>query len=297
MSNQSIMKYVKLYYFNSFKNFGDLLSASLFEKIAGIHVTCCDAKGCDIVAVGSLLQRFLAWAPISMFRRSFTSSTVVWGSGFMNPPKSNKSSFKHLDVLAVRGFKTLGVLQKMDHVKISDKVAIGDPGLLVACIFDTSHIKKKYALGIVPHYKDRDHPLLKKIAVKDSVIIDISQEPLAFMLQLAECEYVIASAMHALIAADSLGIPNVRMTTKEPEVGDYKFDDYYSAFGLSEHDIINLNYRSFLSEDLESIRTNYKISTEKLEEIQSALIESFPIKNQEYFNFRSKFISSHKLIN
>jgi len=297
MSTQSIMKHVKLYYFNSFKNFGDLLSASLFEKMAGIDVTRCDAKGCDVVAVGSLLQRFLAWAPISIFRRCFTSSAVVWGSGFMNLPKPNKSLYRNLDVLAVRGFNTLNVLQKMVHVNITDKVAIGDPGLLASCIFDTSQVKKKYALGIVAHYKDKGHPLIKKIAVDNSVIIDISQEPLAFMIQLAECDNVIASAMHALIAADSLGIPNVRMTTKESKVGDYKFDDYYSAFGLSEHEVINLNYRSFLNEDLESIRANYKISSERLKEIQGDLIESFPIKNQVYFNFRSKFISSHNLTN
>ncbi|WP_157936251.1 hypothetical protein [Shewanella sp. 10N.286.52.B9] len=49
MSSKPIMRRVKLYYFNSFKNFGDLLSASLFEKIAGLDVTGCDAKGRDVV--------------------------------------------------------------------------------------------------------------------------------------------------------------------------------------------------------------------------------------------------------
>ncbi|MGI2066942.1 polysaccharide pyruvyl transferase family protein [Shewanella sp. MF08487] len=295
MSSTSIMKRVKLYYFNSFKNFGDLLSASLFEKIAGLDVTGCDAKGCDVVGVGSLLQRFLAWAPISLLRRPFNSSAVVWGSGFMNPPKTNKSLFRHLDVFAVRGHRTLSVLQQLDHVNISNKVAIGDPGLLASCIFDTSHVPKKYALGIVAHYKDKDHPLLKNVVVENATVIDISQDPLAFMLQLAECENVIASAMHALIAADSLGIPNVRMTTKETGVGDYKFDDYYSAFNLSEHEIINLNHRSFLNDDLKKIKENYKVSPEKLKEIQRALIESFPIKNAEYFKFKTKFESSHNL--
>lgn len=295
MSSTSIMKRVKLYYFNSFKNFGDLLSASLFEKIAGLDVTGCDAKGCDVVGVGSLLQRFLAWAPISLLRRPFNSSAVVWGSGFMNPPKTNKSLFRHLDVFAVRGHRTLSVLQQLDHVNISNKVAIGDPGLLASCIFDTSNVPKKYALGIVAHYKDKDHPLLKNVVVENATVIDISQDPLAFMLQLAECENVIASAMHALIAADSLGIPNVRMTTKETGVGDYKFDDYYSAFNLSEHEIINLNHRSFLNDDLKIIKENYKVSPEKLNEIQRALIESFPIKNEEYFKFKTRFESSHNL--
>ncbi|PMG52455.1 polysaccharide pyruvyl transferase family protein [Shewanella sp. 10N.286.52.B9] len=130
--------------------------------------------------------------------------------------------------------------------------------------FDTSHVPKKYALGIVAHLKDKEHPLLKNVDVENATVIDISQELLAFMLQLAECENIIASAMHALIAADSLGIPNVRMTTKETGVGDYKFDDYYSAFNLSEHEIINLNHRSFLNGDLKTIKENYNVSPEKL---------------------------------
>ncbi len=286
MGSSSYKKDVKLYYFTSFKNFGDLLSASLFDKIAGLNITRCDAKGCDIVAVGSLLQRFLAWQPISFIRRIFSSPAIVWGSGFMNHPKSNKSLYRSLDVKAVRGFKTLEILKKMDHVKISEKLAIGDPGLLASCIFDTSHVKKKYALGIVVHYKDKNHPLLSKINVKNSVFIDISQEPLEFMMQLAECENVLASAMHALIAADSLGIPNVRMTTKDVGVGDYKFDDYYSAFGLREHRIINLNLRDFSDSDVIDIEKNYPVNSDKVKEIQSSLIESFPIKNKEYTEFK-----------
>ncbi|QYJ78783.1 polysaccharide pyruvyl transferase family protein [Shewanella acanthi] len=291
MNKLSNKQHVKLYYFTSFKNFGDLLSASLFERIAGVDIRCCVAKKCEIVAVGSLLQRFLALKPFSFIRRLFSASAIVWGSGFMNSPKTSKSLYRSLDVKAVRGLKTLEVLKKMDHVKISEKLAIGDPGLLASCIFDTSHIKKKYALGIVVHYKDKNHPLLSKINVKNSVFIDISQEPLEFMMQLAECENVLASAMHALIAADSLGIPNVRMTTKDVGVGDYKFNDYYSAFGLREHRIINLNLRDFSDGDVIDIEKNYPINSDKVKEIQSALIESFPIKNKEYTEFK------HSLIN
>ncbi|MGL5046418.1 MAG: polysaccharide pyruvyl transferase family protein, partial [Shewanella sp.] len=134
----------------------------------------------------------------------------------------------------------------------------------------------------------KGHELLNKIDVDNSVFIDISQDPSDFMLQLAECENVIASAMHALITADSLGIPNVRMTTKESGVGDYKFEDYYSAFGINEHEIVNLNERNFVNKDLSSIKDGYKIQPEILKKIQHDLIECFPVKNDKYLEFKKK---------
>ena len=47
--------------------------------------------------------------------------------------------------------------------------------------------------------------------------------------------------MYGLIVADVLYIPNVRMILSDKiSGGDYKFNDYYSAFGLNEHEKIIL---------------------------------------------------------
>ena len=39
--------------------------------------------------------------------------------------------------------------------------------------------------------------------------------------------------MHGLIVADSFGIPNRRMPLSSGIISDLKFNDYYSAFGLT----------------------------------------------------------------
>jgi hypothetical protein len=83
--------------------------------------------------------------------------------------------------------------------------------------------------------------------------------------------------MHGLISADSLGIPNIRMILGGNITGgDYKFDDYYSAFGIKNHNRINLEEQTFTDSDLPNIANNYEINMKKVKELQDALINSFP---------------------
>ena len=61
-------------------------------------------------------------------------------------------------------------------------------------------------------------------------------------------------------------------------MADYKFDDYYSVFGIDEHAKIDLRERSFEEKDVEIIKKNYPIKRETVKQIQSRLIESFPFE-------------------
>jgi polysaccharide pyruvyl transferase WcaK-like protein len=70
-------------------------------------------------------------------------------------------------------------------------------------------------------------------------LLNINDPPLAFLNKLQSCEVVISSAMHSLIAADSLGMPNIRIKISDNITGgDYKFKDYYSVFGI-DHQYLN----------------------------------------------------------
>lgn len=186
-------------------------------------------------------------------------------------------AIRRLDVRAVRGYLTLEKLKKYKNISISENVVIGDPGLLSKFIFDTKDVKKKFDLGIVPHYVDKNNILLNKINVKNSTVIDIQQNPKDFIRKIAECRNIISSAMHGLIASDSLGIPNVRMIlSNELAGGDYKFNDYYSVYGLEKHNVINLNFQNFNDRDVKNIEENYKITSEQVNNICNNLIKVFP---------------------
>lgn len=190
---------------------------------------------------------------------------------------------RRLDVRAVRGYNSLERLKGYAGVKIAKDIAVADPGLLLSRIFDVSSVKKKYKLGIIPHYVDCNSPLLDKIKVDNSVILDICQPPEVLAFQIAECENIISSAMHGLIAADSFGIPNIRMIVTDGLTGgDYKFNDYYSAFGIQNHARVDLRQQSFTDNDLEQLRSQYAIGREQVISMQNALIKAFPYKETGY---------------
>jgi len=238
---------------------------------------------CDTIFIGSVLEGFLrkkiwltrdAWW-LGLFRQK----VIVWGAGFIQDSCADEKLFRRLDVRACRGLSTLGRLRKLRGVKVAENVVIADPGLLVGRFIDTSQVKKKYELGVIPHYLHKADPLLSNIKVKNTTVIDIQQSPEAFMRVLAQCKNIISSSLHGLIAADSLGIPNVRMTlVNELLGGHYKFDDYYTAFELDSHTIIDLTRREFTDADLPSIKNGYKITAQQVTQLQSALIDSFPYK-------------------
>ena len=277
------MKTIKLYYDQKPTNFGDTLSFFIADKLYG-SVHHAHMGQCEAVFIGSLIGRFLTKKKFLQRLPSLLRIPVkIWGSGYVEiNDRKNMELLRRLDVRACRGFLTLERLKKLRYAKIAKNVAIGDPGLLASRIIDTSRVEKKYALGIIPHYVDKDNPLLQKIAVKNATIIDIQQEPEAFMNQLAECEHVIASAMHAMVAADSLGIPNARMIASDKILGgDYKYDDDYSAFGLTAHTKIDLRQRGFMESDLANLKMEYKITPEKVQKIQDALLAAFPYPRQE----------------
>lgn len=271
-----VKKTIQCYFFEAVPNFGDLLNKNLFNFF-GKRIASNNIKNSNIVAIGSLLQ--------TLFNKkrkgnmNIKKPLIVYGSGFIEDIPMTLYPVRRLDVRAVRGYKTLEKLKsfKNKNIKISKDVVIGDPGLLSKYFIDVSNVKKKYDLGIIPHYVDKNNPLLNKIKVKNSIIIDIQQNPEVFLYKIAECKNIISSAMHGLIAADSLNIPNVRMILSDKIIGgDYKFDDYYSAFGLQNHKIINLSKTTFTDKDMLNVSNDYRIEYSKVIEICNNLIKNFP---------------------
>lgn len=275
-----IKKRIKVFYFDSVSNFGDLLNIDLLEKLSGYKVQQKWLEKADIVAIGSMLQftivpKLKIRKAISRFCRK---PLIVYGTGFIEDTLY-KNCLRKLDVRAIRGRLSLEKLQKLKHVKIADDVVLADPGLLASLLVDISKIEKKYDLGIIPHYVDADSDLLKKIKVKNSIVLDIKQPPHILLTQIAQCKCIISSAMHGLIAADSLGIPNIRMILSDKITGgDYKYNDYYSAFGITKHNRIDLRKKSFTEKDLEYLKHKYQIKPEQVKKKQQELLKAFPYK-------------------
>ena len=182
---------------------------------------------------------------------------------------------RKMHIFALRGYLSYNKFRNLNGVTLSKQVAIGDPGLLCCELLDFDKIEKKYDLGIIPHHYDKGSIFLKNIKVRNSKILDIQEHPLKFLHNLAECRSVISSALHGLIAADSLGIPNLRMIcSNKIHGGDWKYDDYYSAFDVKTHKRIILSKQNFTEKDLTTLTS---MPRKKIELICKQLKDNFPL--------------------
>jgi pyruvyltransferase len=252
-------KPLKLHWSHSKPNFGDALSPLICEAVSGRQVVHAKASQADLIAVGSLLHR--------LKEHWFSHKVHVWGTGYIEQPHSHRSRHYYH---AVRGKLSANALNNQQIV------TFGDPGLLSDILLPTSKwLSKKFRIGLVAHYKDKSNPIIKALSDSndDITVIDIFLPPLEFLKKLCECEIILSSAMHGLIAADALGIPNGWIKLSEGLRGnDFKFHDYYSVFNITPSaSTLSLDNVYQLASD---IAENYQ--RENIDVIKEDLLRAFP---------------------
>jgi pyruvyltransferase len=174
----------------------------------------------EIIGIGSVLEKVPE-----------TFRGTLWTTGFKF--EQSRGNFPVAKVLAVRGKLTRERIQCSDM----DHVALGDAGLL--CDEFNTAPRKRYKLGIIPHFMDADDPSVKAIRALSSEIsmIDVCAETKEVIRSAGECEHILSSSLHGLILADSLGIPNRWIqfpnSAKLIEGEGFKFRDYYSNFDIA----------------------------------------------------------------
>ncbi len=200
-------------------NFGDELTPPLVERLTGRRVVWGAPDRCDLVGAGSVIQMIL--------RKQGSNQPRVWGSGFIRAEGPSEVPAQ-LDVLAVRGQSTLA---RVDN-RAPRRIALGDPGILAPVLLD-GPVKKRYALGVIPHYHDVSAPVVRRMKElgPDVRVINVAWTPEEVAREIASCDAVISSSLHGLIFSDALGVPNAHIRLGDKLKGGlYKFHDYYSAY-------------------------------------------------------------------
>lgn len=205
------------------RNFGDFLSPLLVEMLSGKAVRYAPVHKADMMAIGSILPRERKARRFGWPRRLH-----VWGTG--TDAEDRHFSGRHY-YHALRGQKSLEQVEGL-HVR----PALGDPGLLAAAWWEgRGHVTKRYRIGLIPHYVDQQHPLLQQAACLPGVqLIDVFWPVAEVLRAIQACDFVLSSSLHGLIVADAFGVPNRRLRLSGGLISDFKFIDYYSAFGLDE---------------------------------------------------------------
>ena len=153
---------------------------------------------------------------------------------------------------------------------------LGDTGLLVSSLYDSSPLKK-YDLGIIPHYVDKNDVRFVELQknINNSIILDVQSDTGFFLKELSQCRYVISTAMHPLIACDALGIPNMWCFLPNANQVDmtFKFLDYYSAFGINMKPYV-LDKAGLQRNIIKIVKDRYCVPAIKVKELCSKLEEA-----------------------
>ena len=275
---------MKLFYCD-INNFGDELNKYIFKKCFNITVEYADFKNAEAMGIGSILDNALLSTKnvCSFLKRSFSKkSLLIMSSGFgwENEYYQKRIRYfkslillKKIQIISLRGKLTLNKIEKIFKHKIKNPV-LGDLGLLASYLIEDPNIKKIYDLGICPHYADVKNPILQKIRQQNpnSIILNTRTDPIQFLQTLSKCKTIISTGLHPLIAADSLGIPNLWVRLSEKTTSKYKFLDYYSIYDLNLNPI---NLSEFNTLTVEKIQKEYKIDNNLVNEIKKNLFKVY----------------------
>ena len=274
---------VKLYY-AKLANMGDLLNVLIVEKCFGYTVERHSFLTGEVCAIGSCLAQYTLHGSLPMRLRQRINGIVrprvsIWGTGFINYTDCEGKFFKReMDFRAVRGELTRKNVERMTGKKLN--IPTGDAGILASELLD-ERPEKVYDIGIVPHICDLSDPACQKLAdsYPNAILINVKDEPLEVVKQIAQCRTVLSSSLHGLIVADSFHIPNRHLVFSDRPLGDgYKFDDYYSAYPVPH---LLCDIRTDRAPGIEEIEADYAITASMVETKKKLMRESFPLPTAE----------------
>ena len=236
-------------------NFGDILNPLIVgfissRKIINVKSIYCNSE--HLLAIGSILDRA-------------TSKSIIWGSGFISSTSKCDSNPKK--ILAVRGPLTRKLLQSNG---VDCPEVYGDPALLLSKFYKPK-VEKKYKLGILAHYVDKEFDWIKSLPSSVKIIDVQNPNVLSVVDQMCECENIASSSLHGLIISDTYGIPSLWIKFSDKVVGgNFKFLDYFASI---KSDLAN-PFIIKSSTDVDEVVNNCNLRELKID--LNKLEESFP---------------------
>lgn len=279
---------------NGENNFGDLLGPYIVHKLSGQDVRNIPIVDIKFRTIASYLfgiiknkfsiRKLFLIIPILLKQNVLITvgsiiplynkkKCIVWGSGIID----ENDKITNANFCAVRGKYTQKKLYEFGY-KVPE--TIGDPALLLPLLIKPS--KKKYRLGIIPHYVHYDE-VVKANLPKDILIINLVDDIEKVVNDITSCEMTISTSLHGLIVSHAYQISSLWVKLSETKLAgnNVKFNDYFSSVGISEYlpFYFNLNEMD-IDRTIRIIIDNHSktLIRNNLESIQKDLIKVAPFQ-------------------
>lgn len=211
-------KIVPIRNWSRIRNNGDALTSFIVSRLLkGIPIYA-PANCPHLLATGSIL--FMA-----------NSHSTIWGSGVLNK-QAHLPQVTPTQVRALRGRDSADFLThrgvRLGHLPF------GDPGIFAADLINPrgEPLATRYKIAVVPHHDSVRHPLFAEAANRDDVcVVNILDDSLKPLEQIARSEVVISQSLHGLVYAESFAKPSLWISTRSDEIWNFKFHDWFTTVG------------------------------------------------------------------
>jgi pyruvyltransferase len=281
------MKKVIKTYYADLPNMGDLLNELFIRDLFGQDLVRHKPATSELSCIGSGMDCFMKtnrvypkWYSLTLQARAkfVNYPNNVWCTGFIFGETNDTPFIRDMNFCSVRGELTKARVEKIIGKKLN--IPTGDGGIITPYLFDKP-IAKKYKVGVVAHMHEQEHPTFQRVLNfhKDSFFINLRHDPIEVIKQIAQCEIIISSSLHGLIVADSFGVPSQWIIVTDALKGDgFKFDDYYSAFGLKSNPIY-MPTADIPVPTVNEVIDQFKITPQAMAKKQKEVYDAFPFKN------------------
>jgi len=280
------MKKLKVYY-AKLPNMGDLLNELILEGLFGVAIEHTQQPNdFDVMGIGSCLGNVfpsrgaadtrlvpkVKRLALGVVEGMTTPHSWVWSTGFLtNPADKPRECRKNLSFLSVRGALSKANVERITHQKLD--IPVGDGGLLADQLIGGAR-ETRYEVGIIPHFREMDCPQMEMLleGYPNARVIDLTKDPVEVIREISRCAHIFSSSLHGLVVADSLRIPNMRVYLTDAPKGDgFKYDDYYSAYGIKvEPFVIAPGHTPGLNELIDG----YRVPADAVDEAKKALYDA-----------------------
>lgn len=212
---------MRTYYWKAKPNFGDLLSTLLLKRFTKFEAEWSEPKTSDLIVVGSILEHM----PESW-------NGVIAGAGLLR--EESRMNFRHARIFALRGPLTAARVTGADDDLFEPVLA--DPGLLANELIQLPD--KEYNLGIIPHWTDKELAHRPEFLKYNPKIINVADNPLKVIEEIAKCKKIISSSLHGIVLADAFNIPRrieispTVLAKPKQEGGLFKWEDYSASINM-----------------------------------------------------------------